>query len=74
MAIPTLRVPKTIPQDVKCDLIALAILQHSFIEAGMAFKARRAEVEAKMPGASLLTHDAGLIEQLVEEHNSSVRS
>jgi len=31
---------------------------------------RRAEVEAKMPGASLLVGDTGLISSLIEEHNA----
>ena len=73
MALPTVRAPHAIPQDLKSDLIALAILQRSFVEAGMAFRARRAEIEAKMSGASLLARDARLIEQLLEEHNASVR-
>jgi len=34
MAVPTLKVPDTIPQDVKCDLIALAVLRRQFLEGG----------------------------------------
>jgi hypothetical protein len=74
MANPTVKVPKTIPQDVKCDLIALAILQGQFLESGLAFIDRRAKIERRMPGASRLADDDLLIQALVEEHNASVRS
>ena len=69
MATQTVRAPKTIPQDVKALLIAVAICKGSLRQTRMAIKGWRDRIEAKMPGGSRLVRKPRLVAALVQEYN-----
>lgn len=69
MAKPTVQ---AIPQTIKEDLIALAILLPRLRQMHEAAKAYRQKIEAEMPGASRLASDAALVRSLINEHNAQV--
>lgn len=61
---------RAIPENVKEDLVALAILQSRLHETRDAIRVRRSRVNAKMPGAARLVGDDTLIRMLIRQHNT----
>jgi hypothetical protein len=63
---------RTIPQDVKMCLIALALMKGQLRETRTAVKHYRDRIEAKMPGGSRLVRKPGLVAALIDENNERV--